>query len=209
MALVTGTPLGTITTSEDLFPESAITLWIQNASAAPFNNPDADGFYWGMSGTATYPVKEIGCLSDISFTEGITANDILCDNAGVKAHIQQRNYVEFQMTVKTVFPLQILSDILNGGAVTETSPTQKFGFGPIDNTRFWHVYGVRVYSDTAGDYVWYYFHKAQFVGAFNITMPQGDGWAVQGISLRAFADTTYPSAQIFGMMGRSDLSVIT
>jgi len=209
MALVTGTPLGNITSSEDIFLDSAVTLWFQDYNATPLNNPDADGYYWGMSGTTTYPTKEIGCLTDISFTEGITANDVLCDNVGVKSTIQQRNYVEFQLTVQTTFPLDILSDILKGSAVTETSPTQKFGFGPIDNTKFWMVYGVRVYDQTAGDYVWYHLHKCQFVNAFTISMPFGQNWQVTGIALRAFADTTKPSAQQFGMFGRSDLSVIT
>jgi len=208
MALVTGTPLGTITTAEDLFPDSAPTLWFQDYNADPLSNPDADGFYWGLSGTASYPVLEVGCLSDISFTEGITANDVLCDNVGVKATIQQRNYVEFQLTMQTIFPLDILTEVLKGGNVTETSPTEKFGFGPIDNTQYWMVYGVRVYDEVAGDYVWYHLHKCQFVNAFTINMPFGQNWQVAGVSMRGFADTSKPSNQQFGMFGRSDLSVI-
>lgn len=209
MALVTGTPLGNIQTAEDLFPDSAPTLWFQDYNATPLNNPDADGFYWGLSGTTTYPAYEVGCLTDISFTEGLTANDVLCDNVGVKATIQQRNYVEFQLTVQTIFPLQTLSKILKGGTVTETAPTQKFGFGPVDNTLYWMVYGVRVYSDVAGDYVWYHINKAQFVNAFTINMAFGQNWQVAGIAMRGFADTSKPSDQIFGMMGRADASVIT
>lgn len=209
MALVTGTPLGNITTAESLFPDSAPTLWFQDYNADPLNNPDSDGFYWGMSGTTSYPVKEIGCLTDISFTEGITSNDVLCDNVGVKATIQQRNYVEFQLTVQTIFPLDTFSDILKGGPVTETAPTQKFGFGQIDNTQFWMVYGVRIYDETAGDYIWYHLHKCQFVNAFTINMPFGQDWQVAGIAMRAFADESKPAAQIFGSMGRSDASVVT
>lgn len=209
MSLVTGTPPGTSTSAEDIFPDSAPTLWIQDYNATPLYNPDADGFYWGMTGSATYPVIEIGCLSDISFTEGLTANDVLCDNVGVKANIQQRNYVEFQLTVQTIFPLQTLTEILKGGAVTETAPTQKFGFGPIDNTQFWMVYGVRVYDEDVGDYIWYHLHKAQFVNAFTINMPFGQNWQVAGVAMRGFADTGKPSGQQFGMMGRRDPSVIT
>ena len=208
MSLPTGTPVGTMTSAEDLFPDSAISLWFQDYDATPLYNPDSDSFYWGMTGSASYPVKEIGCLTDISFTEGITANDVLCDNVGVKATIQQRNYVEFQLTVQTIFPLQILANILKGGAVTETAPTQKFGFGPIDNTQYWHVYGVRVYDQTAPDYVWYWLHKCQFVNAFTINMAFGQAWQVAGVSMRAYADTTYPSAQQFGSMGRLDASVV-
>jgi hypothetical protein len=73
MALVTGTPLGTITTQEDLYIEGAPNIYFQDYLASPFNNPDGDGFYWGLSGTATYPVLEVGCPVDVSLTEDLTA----------------------------------------------------------------------------------------------------------------------------------------
>ena len=209
MPLITGNPLGNIQTAEDLYVDSAPTLWFQDYNANPLNNPDSDGFYWGLSGTSTYPVLEIGCMDDITFTENITSNEVLCANVGSKGIIQQRNSIELQLTVKSIFPFDALREILKGSAVTETAPTQKFGFGDIDNNQFWMVYGVRVYDQDAGDYVALHFNKAQFVDAFNIAMPFGDMWAVSGIVLRAFADTTKPAAQKFGSMIRADASVIT
>lgn len=71
-------------------------------------NPDSDGFYWGLSGTSVYPAYELGCVTDVNFAENVTMNDVLCDNAGVKATIQQRNYLEFTMVVQSPFPWQPL-----------------------------------------------------------------------------------------------------
>lgn len=208
MSLITGTPLGSITTQEDLFVDSSPSIYFQNSTATPLFNPDADGFYWGLSGTTAYPVYEVGCPTDMTFSENITANDVLCDTVGVKATIQQRNFVEFTFTIQSFFPLSVLTKLLKGGAVTQTSPTQKFGFGPIDNSVFYHLYCPRVYDTTAADYVWLYFHKTQFVDAWSISMAFGTPWKLTGLKLRAFADGTKPSAQTFGMFGRSDLSVI-
>ncbi len=208
MALTTGTPIGNLDTQEDIYLESAPSIFFQDATADPLNNPDADGFYWGLSGTTSYPVFEVGCPTDVSFTEDITINDVLCDNVGVKDTVQQRNFIELQFTIKSFFPLQTLRHLLGGGAVTETSPTQKFGFGPLNNTQFWMVYAPKVYDTDNGDYVWIHMHRAKYVDAWTINMPFGNNWQVTGLKLRGYADTTKPSAQQFGMFGRSDLSVI-
>jgi hypothetical protein len=210
MTLLTGTPIGTLDTQESLYAYGAPNVYIQDAIAPPLYNPDSQTFYWGLSGTATYNAYEIGCPTDISFAENITANDVLCDNLGVVATIQQRNYVEFTMTVQSLFPLETLRILLKGGAVTRTTGnfTEKFGFGPIDNNQFWHLYTPKVYDETAGDYIWLYFHKAQFVDAWTISMAWGQPWKLTGIKLRAFADSTKPTAQSFGMFGRWDVSVV-
>lgn len=210
MTLSTGTPLGTITTQEGLFVDSAPSIYIQNYLAAPRSNPDADGFYWGMSGTATYPVLEIGCPYDVSFSENITINEVLCDTSGLQATIQQRNYMEFTFSIRSLFPLSVLTTLMKGGTATVNAgaDTEKFGFGPINNSTFWHVYTPRVYDDTAGDYVWLWFNKAQFVDAWTLGMAFGTPWQLTGIKLRAVADTSKPSAQQFGMFGRSDASVL-
>ena len=209
MALVTGTPLGTITTSEDLYLEGAPNIYFQDYLADPYNNPDGDGFYWGMSGTATYPVYEVGCPTDVSLTEDLTINDVLCDNVGVKDTVQQRNYVQFEFTIQSFFPYDVLRHMLNGGAVTESAPTQKFGMGAISQTQTWHVYAPKVYDVDAGDYVWIWLNKAKFVDAWSISMTFGSPWQTTGLRLRAYADTTKPQDQYFGMWGRSDASVIT
>jgi len=208
MALVTGTPLGTTTSQEDLYLEGSPNIYFQDYSADPYNNPDGDGFYWGMSGTATYPVLEVGCPTDVSLTEDLTINDVLCDNVGVKDTVQQRNYVQFEFTIQSFFPYDVLRHMLKGGAVTESSPTQKFGMGAVSQTQTWMVYAPKVYDIDAGDYVWIWLNKAKFVEAWTINMTFGSPWQMTGIRLRAYADTTKPQDQYFGMWGRSDASVI-
>lgn len=209
MALVTGTPLGNITTQEDIYLEGAPTIFIQDYNATPLKNPDADGFYWGLSGTSTYPVYEIGCVTDVSLTENLTINDVLCDNVGIKDTVQQRNYLEFSFTIQSFFPLPVLRLLMKSSAVTETAPTEKFGLGKINNNQFFHVYAPKVYDEDVGDYVVIHLHKAKLVEAFTLNMPFGDNWELAGLRLRAFADTTYSTAQQFGVFVRADQSVIT
>jgi len=208
MALVTGTPLGSITTSEDIYLEGSPSIYIQDYSANPLNNPDANGFYWGMSGTTTYPSYEIGCPSDVSLTENLTINDVMCDNVGVKDTVQQRNYLEFTFTIKSLLPFTVLRHLLGGGAVTDSSPTSEFGLGKINNNQRWMVYAPKVYDEDMGDYVVIHLHKAKFVDAWSLAMPFGSQWQLTGIKLRAFADTTKPAAQQFATILRSDASVI-
>lgn len=209
MTLASGTPLGTITSQEDLYLEGAPTIYIQQYEATPLYNPDADGFYWQMSGTATYNVYEIGCPVDVSLTENLTMNDVLCDTVGVKDTVQQRNYVEFSFTLRSFFPLDVLRILLNAGVVVESAPTQKMPIGKINNNLRWHVYAPKVYDEDTGDYVWFWLNKAKLVDAWTIAMTFGNNWQATGIKLRAYADTTKPAAQQFGMMGRLDPSVIT
>ena len=208
MALITGSAAGTIVTQEDLFIAGAPTFFFQDYDAGPWYNPDADGFYWNLTGTSTYNVFEVGCATDVSMTEDITINDILCDNVGVKDTIQQRNYVEFAFTVQSPFPFSVLTHLLKGGAVTETPPVAKFGIGVIDNAKFWGVWAPTVYDESAGDYIGIHLHKAKFVEAWTIDMPFGDSWKFNGIRLRAYADTDKPSGQQFATFVRSDLSVV-
>ena len=208
MALVTGTPIGNLDVQEDIFLEGAPTIYFQDSNADPLYNPDADGFYWGLSGTTAYPVYEVGCPSDVSFTENLTMNDVLCDNVGTKAVVQQRNYFEFSFSIQSFFPLQTLTHLLGGGTVTETAPTQKLPLGKINNDQYWHLYAPKVYNETVGDYVWIYMHKCQFVDPWSIAMTFGTPWKATGLKMRAFVDTTMPAAQQFGMFGRADASVI-
>jgi len=51
-------------------------------------------------------------------------------------------------------------------------------------------------------------HKCKFVDAWTINMPFGNPWTLTGLKLRAFADTTKSTTQQFGVMLRSDASVI-
>lgn len=208
MALVTGTAYGNIDAQEDLFLEGAPTIYIQDSNAGSYFAPDADGFYWQLSGTSTYPVYEIGCITDVSLADNLTLNDVLCDSLGVKDTILQRNYVEFNFTVQSFFPFQVLRVLIGGGAVTETNPTQKFGLGKYNNAQFWHVYAPKVYDEIYGDYVAIYLHKCKFVDPWTINMSFGAPWQLTGLKLRAFVDSTKPAAQQFGVMVRADDSAI-
>ena len=207
--LITGGFPYNITSAEDLFIEGAPYVYYQDYDATPFFNPDDEGYYWGLSGTDTYPVYELGCVSDVSFSENLTVNDVLCDNVGVKSVIQQRNSVELTFTFQQPFPLDNLAPVLKHNAVVdETSPTEKFGFGVIDQDQYYMVYCPKVYDTDAGDYVWIFMAKASFAEAFTINMGFGNPWQISGVKLRGFADTTKPRAQYFGMFGRCDASVI-
>lgn len=210
MALVTGTPLGTITSQESLYVYNAPSIYFQDATATPLSNPDADGFYWGLSGTATYPVFEVGCPNGVSFTENLTTNDVLCDNVGVSNVIMARNSIDVVFQIQTMFPLSVIRHMLKGGTVSKNTgtKTEKFGFGQPNNNLFFHVYTPKVYDETNGDYVWMYFDRARFVDAWTINANFGQNWSIQGLKLRAFANTARPAAQYFGMMGRCDADVL-
>jgi hypothetical protein len=209
MALITGTPVGNLIVSEDIYLEGAPNIYIQDYNANPMKNPDASGYYWGVSGTTTYPVYELGCPMDVSLTEGLTTNDVMCDNVGVKDTVQQRNYLELAFTIKSFFPLPILRHVLSASAVSEIAPVEEFGFGKINNNQKWMVYCPKVYDEDVGDYIVIHLHKAKFVDAWTISMPFGASWQITGLKLRAYADTSKPAAQQFGVFMRSDASAVT
>jgi hypothetical protein len=210
MALVTGTPLGNLDLQEDVYLEGAPTIYIQDYSANPLFNPDSNGFYWGLSGTTSYPAYEIGCLTDVSLSEDVTMNDILCDNVGVKDTVQQRNFLEWTITVQSFFPLATLRHLLGFSAVTTDAGahTETMGLGKINNNQYWMVYAPKVYDEDVGDYVMIHFHRAKFVDAWTLNMPFGDQWEATGLKIRAFVDSNKPAAQQFGVFLRSDASVL-
>jgi len=196
--------------SENLFLEGAPYIYYQDYAATPLFNPDDEGYYWGLSGTATYPVYELACVAGVALTENLTVNDVLCDNVGVKGTIQQRNSIELNFTFQQLLPLDVLAPVLKyHEAVDQTAPTEKFGFGVLDQDQYYMVYAPKVYDTDAGDYVWIFMARAQFVDAFTINMGFGTPWQVAGVKLRGFADTSKPRAQYFGMFGRCDESVLT
>lgn len=209
MALVTGTPLGTITTQNEIYVEGAPNIYFQDATATPLNNPDSDGYYWGLSGTATYPVYQLSCYLDVALGEDVTVNAVRCDTVGDKSAIQKRNYIELTLTLKTFFPLSVLRHVLNI-SVPDTGLTdlEKVGIGKINNNRFYMVYLPKVYDEDTGDYVLFHLHRAQFVDAWSISMRSGENWDVTGIRLRGYADETKPDIQLFGTIVRADPSAI-
>ena len=206
--LVTGTPLGTITTQEELYVEGSPYIFIQDATANPLNNPDSDGFYWGLSGTSSYTVKQLGCVQDVSLTEGLTMNDVRCDTVGVKATIQRRDYVEFNMTILSMFPLAVTREVLNLSTPTTGTGKEKVGIGGINNNRFFHVYAPKIYDEDTGDILIFHLHRAQFVDAWTIDFKNGEPWTISGLKLRAYADDTKPTTQRFGVIVRADASAL-
>lgn len=209
MPLTTGTPLGTIVSQEELYIEGAPYVYFQDYRATLLNNPDADGYYWGLSGTSTYPVYQIGCIQDVSFTENVTVNAVRCDTIGDKDVIQKRNHLEMKMTILTMFPFSVLSKLLNfGGTSLTKTQFEKAGIGAIDNTQLWHAYCPKVYDDVAGDFVIFNLHRAKFVNAWTMNFKFGNAWTVTGIEVWAFADETKPSVQKFATLIRSDVSAL-
>lgn len=207
MSLVTGTPIGSVTTQEDLYIDGAPNIFYQDYTATPLWNPDGDGYYWGMSGTSTYGVKELGCITEVSLEQGVTANDVRCDTVGLKGTIQRRDYIDFIFSLQSFFPLSIYAEIGGFSAATVVTNYEKMGMGVFDNTQYWMVYAPRVYSDDAGDYLTVHLHKCQFVNPGPLQMRYGEPW-IQSFTLRAFADTTKPSTQQFGTLIRFDRSVL-
>lgn len=210
MALITGTPYGTITASESIYPTSAPYIYFQDYSATPMFNPDSELYYWQLSGTATYPVYAFECVEGVSFTEGKTLNDVVCDNIGVVSTVEVRDYVEFQLGVKSIYPLSNLARMLNMSAATVNAGTnsEKVGIGTINNNQFWHVWSPHVYDTSAPDYMGIYLHKVKFVEAFTIDMPYGTAWSVTGLRLRGYADTTKAASMQFGTIVRFDASAL-
>lgn len=209
MALVTGTPLGVINAQDDIYIDTPPSLWFQDVAADPLNNPDADGFYGGITGSATYPAWEIDCYDTIVLTAQINSNPIQCDTVGVKGTIQKITSIDLTFNLKTLLPLATLTHILRGGAVTTTSgATEKFGIGQPNNNQFWRIYGASVYDSVAGDYINFTGHRAQFVDAWALTF----GFGVQAslsVVMRIFADDSKPSDQLFMTLVRADPSAIS
>lgn len=208
MALITGTPIGNVDSQDEIYVEGAPNIYIQDYNASPLNNPDGDNYYWGLSGTTSYPVFNIGCVQDVSLTEGLTMNQIRCDAVGDKGTIQRRDYIELELTVTTLFPLATLRHVLNISSPTVGSGVEKAGIGQINNNRFYMAYCPKVYDQDTGDYVLFHLHKAQFVDAWTINMTPAEPWMVQGLKLRAYVDDSKPAGQEFAVIVRADASAV-
>lgn len=206
--LVTGAPVGSINAQEELYITDAPYLYFQDAVANPLNNPDAQGYYWNLSGTVAQPVYRIGCIQGVSLAEGLTINQVRCDTVGDKDTIQRRDYVEIAFTFTSLFPLSALRHIMNWSVPDVGTGYEKVGIGSISNTQFYHVYAPKVYDDVAADYVAFHGHRAKFVDVKTINMRSGEPWLVEGVKLRCYADETKPSGQRFMSVLRFDSSAL-
>ena len=210
MSLITGSPVGTVTSQDEIYIEGAPNLWYQNDLADELNNPDGDGFYWGLSATSTYPVYALGCIEGVQLADNLTMNDVQCDTIGVKDTIMRRNYLELTLTLKTLLPLSTITNLLRAGAVTLSGKVEKMGIGPINNNIWFHLYGAKVYDESTGDYLNFTLHRTKFVDAWTIDMRYGNAWQLTGIKVRAFPKDVagWPSAQQFATILRADPSAL-
>jgi hypothetical protein len=207
MTLATGTPLGTINSQEEIYLEGSPYLYLQDYRALPLNHPDANGYYWGMSGSASYPVYALGCILNTKMTEDVTLNMIRCDTDGDRAAIQRRNYIDMEFELSSLLPLSITKLLMNFFDSTTVAGIEYVGMGKIDNARYWMLYAPKVYDDVAGDWIMAHFHRCQVVGNFTWDM-NINGHKLTGIKVRAFYDTTKPAASGFGTLARFDLSAL-
>ena len=204
MALATGTPQGNIISQEEEYLEGAPYIYFQDNDASPRFNPDAQGYYWNLSGTSVYPVYNLGCILNVSLTEGVTMNDVRCDTIGVKDTIQKRDYVEFNLEVQSLLPLTVLRHLLNLPAPTTGTGFETVGISRINNSQRYMVYAPMVYDEANAGWLMFHLHRAKFVDAWTINMTYGEAWKVTGIKIRAYADESKPANQIFGVIRRAD-----
>jgi hypothetical protein len=211
MTLGTGTavPTGGITVGEDIYPEGGPRVFFQSYEDCPeANEPDSDGFYWGLSGTTACPVYEVTCYEAISLVDTVTRNPVTCDALGTVDEIQRRDSMELQFTIKSLFPFSQLVSMLRGSGYTlnATEEAEKFGVGEVPNELF-HVFFSRIYDSEAGDYYSFTGHRARFVEASPLNMPYADVHNI-AVVMKLFADRTKPPGQYFGTFVRYDPSVL-
>lgn len=215
MALITGSPVGNIVTPPELYLDQPPTFWFQErytaagASVGLLNNPDANSFYWGLSGTTANPVYEGGCYENFQIADVRTINMVRCDTNGNRTAIQKRDNLNITFTLKSLFPLAKLRHMLNLGAVTTTpGATEKVGIGIIDNSKYYYVYFASIYDPNTGDYVNFTGHRVQFTNAWQLSFTYGQP-ATVGIQATLFADTDRSNDQQFATVIRADPSSIT
>lgn len=203
--LVTGSAVGNVISQEELYLEGSPFIYFQDDRANPLNNPDAQTYYWGLSGTVTYPAYLLGCIQDVTLTEGVTMNDVRCDTVGVKDTIQKRDYVEFDLTILSQLPLAVIRHVMNLSSPNTGTGYETVGIGQINNSIHYHVYAPKVYNDDAAGWLMFYLHRAKFVDAWTLNFKYGDTWTLTGVKVRAYAKDTMPANQLFGVIKRFDI----
>lgn len=209
MALATGTPLGVITSQEEEYLEGAPYIYFQDNAANPRFNPDAQSYYWGLSGTPTYPAYLLGCVQNVNLTEGLTMNDVRCDTIGVKDTIQKRDYIEFQLEILSMLPLTVLRHIMKlGTAPTTGTGFETVGITTINNSQRYMIYAPMVYDTENAGWLMLHLHRAKFVDAWTLNMNYGESWNLTGLKIRAYADSSKPANQIFGVIRRAEPALV-
>lgn len=208
MALVTGTPIGVLTNQDSIFVEGAPYIFYQRYEAPYQYNPDAQQYFYGLTGSPTYPVIALACYESVQLVGDVTVNYVRCDKIGDKAAIQKLNHLSFDFRLSTLFPLTTSAPIIRGSTPTTLTGFEKMGLGIINNNIYYHVYAPKVYDEQAGDFVSITIHRAQFVGAWTMTMPYGNKWLLEGITIAGLIDESKPAGQEFATIIRVDPSAI-
>jgi hypothetical protein len=203
MPLVTGSSIGNILSQEEKYLEGAPYLYIQDYRAAPLHAPDANGYYYGMSGSTNYPIYSLGCIQNVKLTEDVTLNMIRCDTVGDKAAIQRRNYLDMEFELNSQLPLSVTAKIMNMFNSTTVSGAEFVGVSKINNNIYYMLYAPKVYDEVAGYWILMHFHRCQIVGNFTWDL-NINGWKLTGLKVRALIDETKPSTQMFGVLARFD-----
>jgi hypothetical protein len=134
-------------------------------------------------------------------------NDVMCDAVGVKDTVQRRDYVELDLTISSLFPLSATSILLNVSQAESVAGEESVGIGGINNQRRYMVYMPKVYDADSADWLVMHLHKAKLVDAWTINMTGGEAWNLTGVKIRAYADTTKPDSQRFGVIKRFDATI--
>jgi hypothetical protein len=207
MTIVTGSPLGNILTQEEKYLEGSPYLYIQDYRATPLNHPDANGYYWNLSGTTAYPVYSLGCIQDVKMTEDVTLNMIRCDTVGDKAAIQRRNFLTVEFQLNSILPLTVTKVLMNMFDSTAVTGKEYVGISKINNNIYYQLYAPKVYDDVAGYWIMAHFHRCQITGNFTWDMALS-GHKLTGIKVTALIDETKPANQLFGVLMRADASAL-
>lgn len=215
MTLVTGNPIGNVITQDELYIDSAPPIYYQDnnngagvGSVGLLNNPDAQNFFWNLSGTTTNPVYQLGCIENFVIGGNIEMNDIRCDTVGNKGVIQKLTHIDVTFNLKTMFPLTTVQAILRGGTVTTTgSQTEQMGIGQPDNNKYYYIWLPSVYDENNGDFVAWTGFRVQFVDSWSLAHTFAAPTTL-GVIARFFADANKPADQLFANVIRSDVSAI-
>lgn len=196
----TGT-LGALTTQDSQLLEAAPHIIFQRRASGvnPLWNPDADGFYWGLSATVAAPLYQMNCYEGVSFTEDVSVTDVICDRTGTEASILKRNKLRLTFSLKTLVPLSTVSMVLKTAGIVTGTDYEKGGFGQLTNnpTDYWRIWMPKMYDSASGKWLGIMLHKARVVEAFNLDMTYQNPWML-GVTIDAYADSNLPVDQYFG-----------
>jgi hypothetical protein len=203
---MSATPTGTLVVTENLYIEGAPYIYFGGELQYA---PDANGYYWGITGTAANPVHKVGCFENLQWSENSSNNDIQCDTIGVVASIARRNYLELSFDMKSFLPLEQLKIMLRWTSYLSVpgEDIEYAGIGEINQNDFHNIYLSKTYDTNTNDYISITATRCQFFWNGQIQFRYGDPWMV-GVILRMYANDDLPADQRFATVVRYDPSAI-